>query len=121
MVEVLSRLLKRQGYQVTAAPDGHAGLNAVRSLAPDVILLDVSMPGLSGIEVCRLLKKDVGTRFTPVVLVTGNQDRALMTEAADAGADDVLAKPIQAEELLARVRSLVTLKQDTDNLESIEM
>src|SRR5262245_30773028 len=109
MIKILSRLLTRQGYVVSSAPNGRAGLQAVGCEGPDVVLLDVSMPGLNGLEVCRQLKKNIGTRFTPVVLVTGRQDRALMTEAADAGADDVLAKPIQAEELLARVRSLVKL------------
>jgi putative two-component system response regulator len=121
MIELLSRLLTRQGYTVSSAADGHAGLEAVSSEGPDVILLDVSMPGLSGLEVCRRLKSDTGTRFTPVVLVTGHHDPQLLTEAADAGADDVLAKPVAVDELLARVRALVRLKRDTDNLESAEI
>ena len=121
MIEILSRVLTRQGYAVSSAPDGIAGLKAVDRDAPDVILLDVTMPGLNGLEVCRRLKSDVGTRFTPVVLVTGRHDQQLLTEAADAGADDVLAKPISTEELVARVRALVKLKHDTDGLDSVEM
>lgn len=120
-VDILSRLLARHGYAVSGAPDGEAGLRAVRCEGPDVILLDVSMPGLSGLEVCRRLKREASTRFIPVVLVTGRQDSRLQVEAAEAGADDVLAKPVEPEQLLARVRSLVRLKQDTDNLESVEL
>lgn len=121
IVDILSRLLTRQGYAVSSAPDGHAGLRAVNREGPDVVLLDVSMPGLSGLEVCRRLKSDIGTRFTPVVLVTAQKDPDLLTQAANVGADDVLGKPIAADELLARVRALVKLKKDTDNLESIEV
>jgi putative two-component system response regulator len=120
IVEFLSRLLTRHGYAVSSAPDGTAGLAAVGCEGPDIVLLDVSMPGMSGLEVCRRLKNDSGTRFTPVVLVTGQTDPGLLTEAADAGADDVLAKPVAADELIARVRALVKLKHDTDKLESVE-
>lgn len=121
VIEILSRVLARQGYAVSSASNGLAGLEAVGCDGPDVILLDVQMPGLSGLEVCRRLKSDIGTRFTPVVLVTGRCDQQLLTEAADAGADDVLAKPVSVDELIARVRALVKLKRDTDNLESVEM
>lgn len=121
IVEILSRLLTRQGYTVSSAPNGLAGLEAVGSEGPDVILLDVSMPGMNGLEVCRRLKSDISTRFTPVVLVTGERDPHLLTEAANAGADNVIAKPVVADELVARVRSLVKLKRDTDNLESVEV
>jgi putative two-component system response regulator len=114
---LLTCLLSRQGYTVESAPDGAAALAAVRERGPDVVLLDVIMPGLDGFEVCRRLKGDPATRLTPVVLVTGADDPAHRVEGLAAGADDFLAKPVESSELLARVGALVRLKRYTDDLD----
>ena len=114
---LLTCLLSRQGYTVESAPDGAAALAAVRERGPDVVLLDVIMPGLDGFEVCRRLKGDPATRLTSVVLVTGADDPAHRVEGLAAGADDFLAKPVESSELLARVGALVRLKRYTDDLD----
>jgi putative two-component system response regulator len=117
---LLERLLTAQGYLVQTAVDGMAALVAVATTTPDVVLLDVQMPGLDGFEVCRRVKADPATRLTPVVLITGLSDRESRIAGMDAGADDFVHKPFDAEELKARIRSLVRLKQFTDDLDSAE-
>lgn len=117
---LLERLLTAQGYLVQTAVDGMAGLVAIAKTSPDIVLLDVQMPGLDGFEVCRRVKADPATRLTPVVLITGLSDRESRIAGIDAGADDFVNKPFDVEELKARIRSLVRLKQFTDDLDSAE-
>jgi len=112
------RLLEDEGYRVEVAGDGPGALAAVARHAPDVVLLDVRLPELDGFEVCRRLKRDVATRLTPIVFVTGLHEREDRIEGIAAGADDFLSKPVDTHELLARVRSLVRMKQYTDDLDS---
>ncbi len=118
--EVLRRLLLQDGYAVEVAHDGESGLEAVRRSTPDLVLLDVMMPGINGFEVCRRLKSDPATRLTPVVLVTTLDGRDDRIEGMDAGADDFLTKPVDGMELRARVRALLRLKRFTDELDSAE-
>jgi putative two-component system response regulator len=115
---LLERLLVRDGYVVTVASDGPAALAAVAADPPDVILMDVVMPGMDGLAVCRSLKNDPTTRLTPVVLITGLADRETKINGRAAGADDFLTKPVDVQELLARVRSLARFKRYTDDLDS---
>ena len=117
---LLARLLTAHGYDIDSAVDGETALAACVENPPDLVLLDVQMPGLDGFEVCRRLKQRRETRLTPVVLVTGLHARENKIVGIQAGADDFLAKPFDQEELLARVRSLVRLKRYTDELESAE-
>lgn len=114
----LGRVLKGEGYAVEFAIDGIAALSAVETVGPDVVLLDVTMPGLDGFEVCRRLKHNTATRLTPVIIITALEDRADRIMGLDAGADDFLTKPVDTHELLARVRSLIRIKQYTDDLDS---
>ena len=119
-VEVLRRLMTRLGYDVLTALDGESALRSVVRDGPDLVLLDVNMPGIDGVEVCRRLKADPATRLIPVVLIatlTASEDRV---RGIDAGADDYLAKPPVIAELEARVRSLTRLKRYTDELDSAE-
>jgi putative two-component system response regulator len=95
-------------------------LEAVQHWSPDVVLLDVGMPGIDGIEVCRRLKSDPATRLTPVVLVTGLSDVSDRIKGIEAGAADFLSKPVHPHELRARVASLSRMKQLTDALDSAE-
>jgi putative two-component system response regulator len=112
------RLLTGEGYTVHVAGDGYAALAAVADHAPDVVLLDVNIPELNGFEVCRRLRRESSTRLTPIVFVTGLQAREQRVEGLAAGADDFLTKPVDIQELLARVRSLTRMKQYTDDLDS---
>jgi DNA-binding response OmpR family regulator len=112
------RLLSLEGYNVETAGDGPAALTAVAACHPDVMLLDVKLPGFDGFEVCRRLREDTATRLLPIIIVTAFGNRDDRVTGLGAGADDFLTKPIDAPELLARVRSLVRIKQYTDDLDS---
>jgi putative two-component system response regulator len=118
--EVLRRHLVADGYTVEVACDGPSGLEAVRRTCPDLVLLDVMMPGMSGFELCRRLKADPVTRLTPVVLVTSLDGRDDRLEGVEAGADDFLTKPVDVRQLKARVRALLRVKHCTDDLDSAE-
>jgi len=118
VAEVLRRLLVREGYTVDVCHDGQSALNAMSSVRPHVVLCDVNMPGLTGIDVCRRIKGDSNYRLTPVVMVTGQAQREARLQGLEAGADDFLAKPVDPQELLTRVRSLVRIKRYTDDLDS---
>jgi putative two-component system response regulator len=117
---LFQRLLTADGHEVISAEDGVEALDAAQRHRPDVILLDVGMPGLDGIEVCRRLKSDPAMRFTPVVLVTGLSDLSDRIKGIEAGADDFLSKPVHPHELRARVVSLSRMKQLIDALDSAE-
>lgn len=112
----LSRLLQREGFDVIAEADGSAALNAVTRLKPDLILLDVLLPGLGGFEVCRRLKGSFETRLIPILLLTGLAGTDDKIRGLEAGADEFLSKPPDRAELLARVRSLIRVKGYTDRL-----
>ena len=117
---LFSRLLAADGYDVTSAADGAEALHAVREHRPDVILLDVTMPQVDGLEVCRRLKADPATRLTPIVLVTGQTALDDRIKGIEAGADDFLSKPVHPHELRVRVRSLWRQKMLLDALDSAE-
>lgn len=118
VTDLLTRVLSKDGYSVETAADGLAALEAVQRIKPHLVLLDVNMPGMDGIEVCRHIKQDPAHRLTPVVLITGMAQREKRIEGAEAGADDFLGKPVDIQELLARVRTLVRIKRYTDDLDS---
>lgn len=118
--ELLEELLSAQGFTVITASDGAAALEEVARIHPDLVLLDVMMPGLNGFEVCERIKNNPDTYLIPVVLITALSDKQDRIEGIKAGADDFLTRPVDRTELLARVRSLITLKRRTDELERAE-
>ena len=120
LLETLCETLTAEGYAVYPAADGEAAMALVQSKAPDLVLTDVHMPSLNGIELCRRLKDDPSTRLIPVMLLTGLDGRNERLAGIDAGADDFLTKPVNTSELRARVRSLMRLKRFTDELDSAE-
>lgn len=116
----LTRILERQGLEVVQAHDGPSALAAARAMAPDLVLLDVSMPGCNGYEVCRQLKSDNRTALMPVVLVTGDDSVEDRIKGAEVGADDFFGKPFEVPVLTARVHAALRQKSLTDGLEASE-
>ena len=117
---LLERMLTAEGYSVTSAADGAIALRMVEAEAPDLIVSDIDMPNLNGIEFCRRVKERPATRLVPFILITGMADRANRIAGIEAGADDFLGKPFDSQELKARVRSLLRLKRYNDELDSAE-
>jgi adenylate cyclase len=116
-LEILETRLTRQGYQVVTAIDGDEALVVARAQTPDLILLDVMMPGKDGIEVCRELKGDPGLPFMPVILVTAKADPDDIVAGLDAGGDEYVTKPVDHASLVARVRSILRIKALHDTVQ----
>lgn len=119
-VSLATAMLQRDGYLVSSATNGYDALAAVARDHPDLVLMDVRMPGLDGFDACRALKSDPATRLIPVVLVTALQDTEDRIRGIEAGADDFITKPFNVHELRARMRSLVRIKRYTDELDTAE-
>jgi len=118
--ELLEELLTTQGFTVITACDGASVLEELARVQVDLVLLDVMMPQLNGFEVCARIKSNPETYLIPVVLITALCDKQDRIEGIKVGADDFLTRPVDRTELLARVRSLLTLKHRTDELERAE-
>ncbi len=115
---VLEQTLLTAGHRVIVARDGHEALALIAASVPDLMLLDLDMPGLGGYEVCQRVKRDPATRFIPVVIITGQSAAEARMRAWELGADDFLTKPFQCVEILARCRSLLRVKRLVDELDS---
>jgi two-component system response regulator MprA len=108
ILKVLRRVLTYEGYQVDTALDGQSGLNLVRDVLPDLIVLDWMLPGMDGLEVCRRLR---ATGSVPILMLTAKDTIQDRVQGLDAGADDYLVKPFELDELLARIRALLRRTQ----------
>ena len=113
----LGLLLKKEGMQADIVENGDAALMRVMTDPPDLLLLDVMMPGRSGFEICQRLKSEEATALIPIVLITGLDDQKSRIQGIEAGADDFLNKPVKREELVARVKTLRRLHDTRKELE----
>lgn len=114
--DILARRLEAHGYALATAGDGEEALACARSLQPDLILLDVMMPKVDGLGVCRQLKGDKELPFMPVILVTARSDSKDIVAGLDVGADEYLTKPVDQAALVARVRSILRIKELHDTV-----
>jgi class 3 adenylate cyclase len=117
-LSLLERALTSSQYEVVTAEDGPTALKLVDSAGPDLVLLDVMMPGMSGYEVCQRIRANDATCLLPVVMLTALTDVADRIRGIEAGADDFLSKPVNREELLTRVKSLLRIKTLHDEVET---
>jgi len=114
--DILVARLATQGYDLSQAADGEEALVAAKEQLPDLILLDIMMPKIDGIEVCRRIKADKTMPFTPIILVTAKADTKDVVEGLNAGADEYLTKPVDQTSLIARVKSVLRIKQLHDTV-----
>jgi len=105
--ELVVHHLKREGYQVSAASSGEEALRQVQAAPPDLVLLDLMMPAMDGLEVCRRLRQDPATAMLPIVMLTAKGDEVDRVLGLEIGADDYVVKPFSPKELLARVRAVL--------------
>jgi adenylate cyclase len=115
-IRLLDAVLTPRGHQVTAARSGDEALAILGRQDVDIVLLDIVMPGMDGVQVCQRIRADERTAFLPVIMITASGDQEKL-RALEAGADDFITKPLNQSELLARVRSLVRLKRYHDTIE----
>lgn len=105
--KAVSDVLTLEGYEVKQAPSGKAGILAAQQDPPDLVILDLIMPGMKGLEVCQFLKQDAKTANVPIIILTGNDKDGQDIACLDMGADDYLIKPVKSERLLAYARALL--------------
>ncbi|MBW1965999.1 MAG: response regulator [Deltaproteobacteria bacterium] len=115
-VDLLRKRLHADGFDTAEAYDGEEGLKKVAEYEPDLIVLDIMMPKLDGFEVCKRLKEDESTRYIPVLMLTAKGDVDSTVKGLDVGGDDYLAKPFDYKELVARIRSLLSIKAEREKL-----
>jgi DNA-binding response OmpR family regulator len=113
--ELLTHFLQKEGYEVILAPDGLEAIRLVESKRPHLVILDVRMPELDGVETCWRLRSQEGTRSTPIIIATAFGE--VVVEALDAGADDFVTKPFHMADVLARVKALLKVRHLEDGIE----
>ncbi len=107
ILEVLSYNLKREGFDVSASLDGAEGLAMIQQVLPDLVLLDLMLPGLDGLDICRALKSHAATQNIPIIMVTAKGEESDVVLGLGVGADDYIAKPFSPKELVARVKAVM--------------
>src|SRR5258708_8161806 len=117
---ILEPILIAKGFSVAVARDGLEGLEKIKLLSPDLLLLDITMPRMDGIELCRHIKNNEALRLIPVVMLTALTDLEKKLEALEAGADDFVNKPYNSLQLMTRIRSLLKVKDLNEQLDSAE-
>ncbi len=103
--QLIQRRLEREGYRVLTARDGGEAVRLARETLPDLVILDVMMPGMDGLDACRVIKEDERTRDIPVIFLSARDETEMKVSGLGLGADDYISKPFEAAELIARVTS----------------
>jgi len=119
-VLLVQTILEEEGYEISSADNGFSALSQIDKSPPDLLLLDVMMPGMDGYEVTQRIRQNKELPFIPILLITAH-DSASVVQGLDMGADDFIRKPVEMDELLARVRSLLRLKHSVDDRDSIAL
>ncbi|XZO03423.1 MAG: response regulator [Microcoleus sp.] len=119
-VLLVETILEEEGYEISSADNGFSALLQIEKSPPDLLLLDVMMPGMDGYEVTKRIRQKTELPFIPILLITAH-DSASVVQGLDMGADDFIRKPVEMDELLARVRSLLRLKHSVDERNSIAL
>lgn len=119
-VGILEPILISKGFSVAVARDGVEGLEKVKMVSPDILLVDIHMPRMDGLEVCRQIKNNLGTRIIPVIMLTASSELEKKLEALEAGADDFVNKPYNSLELVTRIKSLLRVKYLNEQLDNAE-
>jgi len=114
ILDVLEYNLKREGFRVSTSSDGKAGLNMVRQDKPDLVLLDIMLPEIDGLEICRILKNESSTRAIPIIMVTAKEEESDVVLGLGLGADDYVTKPFSPKELIARIKAMLRRSNETD-------
>jgi len=124
ILEVLSYNLRREGFDVETSDDGEKGLKLIQRNKPDLVLLDLMLPGMDGLDVCRTIKNDPSTAYIPIIMVTAKGEESDLVLGLGIGADDYVTKPFSPKELVARVKAVLRrghVDQQTANKERIEI
>ncbi|MDC4223883.1 MAG: response regulator [Candidatus Manganitrophus sp.] len=103
--QVFTRFLRKEGYEVILASDGDEGLQKIEQSRPDLVLLDVMLPGINGFEVCRRVKNNPSLRSIPIFIITAGIDPALQEQGLNVGAEELLSKPVRQPDLILKIRS----------------
>lgn len=111
IMEMIAYNLRREGYQVREATTGESALAAIKAAQPDILLLDLMLPGLDGLEVCRRLKRDAKTEHLPIIMLTAKGDESDVVAGLELGADDYLTKPFSPKVLGARIKAVLRRKR----------
>jgi two-component system phosphate regulon response regulator PhoB len=119
LVELISFNLEKEGYRVMTALDGTMGLETARSHAPDLIILDLMLPGLTGIEICKILKKNEKTARIPVIMLTAKGEEIDRVVGFEVGADDYMVKPFSNRELMLRIKAVLRRAEPTPSPEKV--
>lgn len=113
---LLQRRLEREGYRVLTARNGSEAVRQVKEVHPDLVIMDVMMPEMDGMDACRLLKESEATRDIPIIFLSARDETEIKVNGLSLGADDYISKPFEAEELIARVHVAIRLKRERDQL-----
>lgn len=118
ILDVLDYNLKREGFRVSTASDGRGGLEMVRQENPDLVLLDIMLPEVDGLEICRILKSELSTRAIPIIMVTAKEEESDVVLGLGLGADDYVTKPFSPKELIARIKAMFRRSNEKDKTSS---